>query len=41
MKEIKRSDKLALVHSDIRGPVFQEALRIINDEQRYNKALGK
>jgi carboxyl-terminal processing protease len=20
---------------------FQEALRIINDEQRYNKALGK
>ncbi len=28
MKEFKRSNKLALVHSDIRGPVFQEALRM-------------
>ncbi len=28
MKELLRSDKLKLVHSDIRGPVFQEALRM-------------
>lgn len=28
MREIKRSDKLANVHSDIRGPVFVEAMRM-------------
>ncbi len=28
MKDILRSDKLKLVHSDIRGPVFQEALKM-------------
>ena len=28
MREIKRSDKLQLVHSDIRGPVFVESNRM-------------
>ena len=28
MEKIMRSDKLQLVHSDIRGPVFQEALKM-------------
>ena len=31
MIEIKRSDKLQLVHSDIRGPVFFEANRMIKE----------
>ncbi len=31
MTEIKRSDKLRLVHSDIRGPVFLEANRMIKE----------
>ncbi len=31
MTEIKRSDKLKLVHSDIRGPVFTEANRMIKE----------
>ena len=28
MKEIKRSERIAKVHSDIRGPIYQEALRM-------------
>ena len=28
MREILRSDKLEKVHSDIRGPVFVEAMRM-------------
>ncbi len=31
MREIKRSDKLKLVHSDIRGPVFTEANKMIKE----------
>lgn len=28
MKEVKRSERIASVHSDIRGPIYQEALRM-------------